>query len=650
MYNNSTGNGNKALEAENSAPVRIGARLVIELLRIQAEDPPTDNIRLTPNRTKHALAVLKQKLIEVQRHATKNDVHCSVTQILAESCSGMEIALPIAEPDWGAVGLLDQLFDQLLTEQGLDQEARGWIEKLRLPILRYALLDYSFFFTPQNLVRRFLNQAYLILLSSTEKSRRVYREKLDVYIKRILNEFVDDAGDMNSICIEAQAWFAGQNEKVEKIEEQLKVLESARRKENVAEPRVVDELNRIASGKQLPKMVTEFLHGEWRRSMLHVSMREGESGSTWKRQIRITESIVEFCLDCVANDGGEQEKYRSFYPVLIKNIKALLESVADDQEALEATLEPLELALTAMLNGAIPPLTDTPALRHANTHVSSVEVKRVGQQALNQIEGLSEGDWLRMKTSEGTHELCRVTLKGVDQAPWVLVSQSGKTVAKKNSVQLAQGIEGGVVDVVKNTLYWDKGLESALNQLHAKWLQANEEQKREAARKRQAEAEARLRAAKEEEARKAALLLEPQEDKVDRVDATESRTEEILQNSALALEKTETEADEVGDFIAPRTISDHEMTAAMQAIEQIQVGGWIAQQTSEGELRCKLAVKIRGRDKLVFVNRVGIKILEIDKQELARLMVYGAVSILDTGSAFDSTLERVVRSIQKEKR
>ena len=47
------------------------------------------------------------------------------------------------------------------------------------------------------------------------------------------------------------AWFAGQTEKVEQIEERLRVLESTRRREKVAEPRVVAELNRIAGGQRV---------------------------------------------------------------------------------------------------------------------------------------------------------------------------------------------------------------------------------------------------------------------------------------------------------------------------------------------------------------------------------------------------------------
>ena len=56
------------------------------------------------------------------------------------------------------------------------------------------------------------------------------------------------------------------------------------------------------------------------------------------------------------------------------------------------------------------------------------------------------------------------------------------------------------------------------------------------------------------------------------------------------------------------------------------------------------------RDKLIFVNRLGVKVLEIDCQQLAELLARGLVSIVDTGEKFDNTLERVVRSIQEDRK
>ena len=232
--------------------VRIGARLVVELLRINAEEPVTDKIRLTPQRTRHAQAVLNDYLAKIQSSLLHTDTRSRVSDALVDQCSELQIALPIAAPDWGGILLLDALFDQLQTQRAMDAEAGAWFACLRLLTVRYALADYSFFFAPQNLLRRFLNQAYLTLLSSTAKSRTLYWDKLNQYAKRMLDGFQGNVAVVNSICIEAQAWMAGQSEKVEQIEERLRLLEVTKRKEKVAEPRVVQEFNRIAAGRHLP--------------------------------------------------------------------------------------------------------------------------------------------------------------------------------------------------------------------------------------------------------------------------------------------------------------------------------------------------------------------------------------------------------------
>lgn len=612
--------------------VRIGARLVVELLRLRAEEPLTDKIRLTPQRSRHAVAVLNDKLTLIQKTLSLVEVQCNTTQALAEHCSDFEVALPVAAPDWGAIQLVDQLFDQLLEQLKADTEAANWFARLRILVVRYALKDYSFFFAQQNLLRRFLNQAYLVHLSSTEKSRLVHREKLNHFAKRMVAEFDGDVGHVNSLCIESQAWFAGQSERVEEIETRLRVLEITRRREKVAEPRVVAELNRITANTLLPEEVVEFLHGEWRRSMLMMSMREGEDGPDWKRQLRTAESLIELCQGCLDEDA--RSKYKSFYQVLMRNLRAMLISVKEDEAAMADALDPLELVLSAMINGAIPALMEVVPLPVPHVQVVEAQVSRVSQKALETIEQLAENDWLRLKTADGQFELCKVVLKATGDDPWVLVSQSGKTVAKKSATQLAQALEGGVVQLVHRVLFWDRGLSSALEALHERWQQQQAQEALQA--RQQAEAEAAAAAAEPEIA--PVIEFEPEpipEDTTDR---------EAIDPVA--------EADGDGDedgFLAPREASEEEIAAALAAVDTMQVGGWISQETSDGEQRCKLAVKIRASDKMVFVNRLGIKVLDITRLELARLLVHGAVTILDTGAGFDSTLERVVRSIQKEK-
>jgi len=636
------------MSAVQAAP-RIGARLVVELLRLKADEPLTDKIRLTPQRSRHALAVLNDKFALIHKTLNLADVTCSIAHAMSEQCSDLEVALPIAAPDWGAILLVDELFDKLAQQLANDKEAAAWFARLRILVVRYAIKDYSFFFAQQNLLRRFLNQAYLTLLSNTEKSRLVHREMLNQFGKRILAEFNGDVGHVNSLCIEAQAWFAGQTEKVEQIEERLRVLESTRRREKVAEPRVVAELNRIAGGQHLPEEVIDFLHGEWRRSMLIMSMREGQEGADWKRQLRTAESLIELCKGC--QDDTQRSKYRSFYQVFLRNVRTLLVSVLDDADALDAAVEPLELVLSAMINGACPALLEVKPIPLPRTQVIEAEVTRVSPKALEAIEQLSENDWLRLKTSDGRYELCKIVLKAQQDEPWVLVSQSGKTVAKKSAIQLAQALEGGVLQLVHRKLYWDRELDAELERLHQAWQEQQAAQSAlqssiELASSKRASADS---ASKSEAANTSRIdeLLKDSSLSLDEPIQPDSQNERRTDQSSHRLEAIAEPDDE--SFLTPRAISDEEMSAALSAVDTIQVGGWISQETSEGEQRCKLAVKIRATDKMVFVNRLGIKILDITRQELARLLIHGAVTILDTGAGFDSTLERVVRSIQKDK-
>ncbi len=632
---------------------RMGARLVVELLRLHAHAPVSAKIQLTDARNKNAFAVLRDRLSVMQQAMAFPAGVANVEQALADSCNDLNIPLPVARPDWGGIQLLDALFDELLQNQQLDEQARQWLAYLRLPVIRYALFDYSFFFTPQNLMRRFLNQLHLVLLSNSQKSRQILREAMQPLLMRMQTDFRQDISSCNRICIEAQTWFASHTDKVDQIEAQLRTKEESLRKEQVAEPRVVRELNRIAGDKILPKLVLDFLHGEWRRSLQLISMREGEEGSTWKRQIRISESLVEFAQGC--SDEKGRDKYRSFYPVLLKNIKSLLVSVNENAQTMDDALDPLELILSALLSGAQAETIQVPLLQASNAHITAVAVKKVGAKALDQIQGLQLGDWVRIQTADGHHEVFRLTLKSTEDEPWVLVSQSGRNVTRKTAFQLAQGLEGGVLELIGQGQWWDDRLESCLNQLHSQWL---EEQTHLAPAEAPAQAEAAETPGVADMA--AISLVDMDEQAVThhgRAQRDESRTEQILQNSNLSLVADAQSEDpqaqvseETEDFLAPRPISDEERQAALEAIDQIQVGGWIVQQTSKGDERCKLAVRLRGRDKLIFVNRLGVKVLEIDRQPLAELLARGLIGIVDTGEKFDNTLERVVRSIQEDRK
>ena len=82
-------------------------------------------------------------------------------------------------------------------------------------------------------------------------------------------------------------------------------------------------------------------------------------------------------------------------------------------------------------------------------------------------------------------------------------------------------------------------------------------------------------------------------------------------------------------------------------IDSLVIGSWINYiDESNVKKRCKLAVKLRSTDKLIFVDREGVKVLVCRSDYLIAKYVVDEVVILDSGPMFESALEKVVGGLR----
>ena len=609
----------------------LGARGINELLQFRFETPPGRQILVTGSRSRHGFAVLVDKLKQLITQGPEQFRLLSLQQLLLRESKASPVALPFTEGDWGMVQVLDDLFEQLHQDTYLDEEAVDWFVDLRLSILLYALHDQSLFFARQNVVRRLLNQCYTALLSNTEKNRLVYRKFLGVLKKRIFKEFNGVPSDLHALCIEAQSFFAAQHQQFNQVEHKIKVQETEKRQVHVAEERVVAELNRIVAGQALPPTIIEFLHRPWYRAMQRCSMEDGGQGQQWKRYVRVTESLVEYAINVRKENNAD--KYRKFLAVLMRNISSLLPAAQPTESEQELVTE-AEAVLAALAQGMEIEYTQASKLQLSQVGVKSFSVNQASASALSQVENLAEGDWVRLETGSGHYELARITCKGSQQLPYILIGHNGNSLAKKNAIQLAQLYECGKLQPVSSDPWWNYHFEQYFEQLSEQrnqWLAQLEEQVPE---------------------------LIPTLKAPDPISKSEPNTvveESVLEEPEIAPEETGASAvdsdlpepEEPSDSLPD--LDDHALAAALQAIEQLNVGGWITYLQDGRELRLKLAVKLASRDKLVFVNHLGVKTLDTDRHQLASWVATGVAMVLDTGGKFDNTLERVVRNIQHDK-
>ncbi|WP_020408229.1 DUF1631 domain-containing protein [Hahella ganghwensis] len=139
-------------------------------------------------------------------------------------------------------------------------------------------------------------------------------------------------------------------------------------------------------------------------------------------------------------------------------------------------------------------------------------------------------------------------------------------------------------------------------------------------------------------------LIEPSE-----VEASQSTpvtrqnpgTEEVVTASAkivLVEEESDAEVEETAD------------EKTLQLVDRLRIGSWV--EVNEGEekkYRCKLAAIIQTTEKYIFVNRMGVKVMEKSRLGLAMALKTQTMAMLDDGLLFDRALESVIGTLRSNK-
>ena len=86
----------------------------------------------------------------------------------------------------------------------------------------------------------------------------------------------------------------------------------------------------------------------------------------------------------------------------------------------------------------------------------------------------------------------------------------------------------------------------------------------------------------------------------------------------------------------------------LRQVDKFPIGIWLEFKGAAGQpVRCTLAAKIDSIDKMFFVNRQGVKVVELDRMRLARELKAGSVKIVSEGSLVDRAMESVISNLRE---
>jgi hypothetical protein len=76
-------------------------------------------------------------------------------------------------------------------------------------------------------------------------------------------------------------------------------------------------------------------------------------------------------------------------------------------------------------------------------------------------------------------------------------------------------------------------------------------------------------------------------------------------------------------------------------------GSWFEMSATEPPLRCRLAAILTSIDKYIFVNRLGVKVVEKNQLQLARALKSNELRVIDDGMSFERALEGVINDLRQ---
>ncbi|MCP5160443.1 MAG: DUF1631 family protein [Hahellaceae bacterium] len=450
---------------------------------------------------------------------------------------------------------------------------------------------------PKRLAETVIKQ-FALLVAIAERPA-LYREALLVQIKDLAS------------------WTASQGSNREKVLSRLHETERGAALARASLVKAVRLINEFADGNSLPSEVIDFLSGPWLDLLRLAGLTEVNS-DTWDTYQKLTRTIV---WAFTGNGNRNREALFGVGETLTDQLAACFVDKRDVNDYLELFNQLLIFEIQGVQTPKISfdrlscdfelDESERPDEGYIQAHVAHWFVFKSVESASRVLVS----DYL-----EATNEFLLVNSAGMKSA---LVPYTTFKNWIDQQILMAVSDVYSIREIVSET---ERGLTKVASAQMAARLRAKEKAELEAALLRKMQEEARLKA--EAEARYRAELQK----------AAMRRAEEEAkrQSEKLAEERKEDEL--------RRKLELEQQT--LETIDNIKLGAWVELRVNDELMRMKLAVRINATDKLIFVDRMGLRRQEVKREELMARLIEGAARVLSDGAEFAETLERVVGRIR----
>jgi hypothetical protein len=524
----------------------------------------------------------------------------------------------------GLLQSTEHIFNYLRYETDTDTKAFALIGHLQLPVTRLLARDDTFLSDPNHAMRRLcemlLRICRLFDAYSGSRAERLMRD-LGTAVGGLAICAPEDQDSLQKIIDRVVEVFDLHNQESAELARKLIVGEQGACLQQNAKQVVNREIFQAVEGLRLPQVFVRFLERVWSKYLYVTYLRRGTDSREWGSGVK----IIRLLADSL-HIRGRDTMFRYYG----KHIPAALRSLSDGAASVhqEATLTGRLLAELNAVHQAI--LNEQPvdtsqwlAVRSANPD----NLARTAQKPTKRIDALLPGHWYKLEIDD--HERrCKLIERNLEHGYCLFSNLSGIRIARLEFSDTDRLVSEGKLRRMEDLSAFNPALKFCVAQLQ-KQMPGLERQALEAEQVwDEAERQAKQQAAEER-------LRQREEQR--------RRDEEVRQQEKLRAEENTRRDQAEAEARKRQEVRNQQIELALKKVEQMQSGGWLEYIGADDQrISCKLGLRLKSSGKMIFVDNLGRKVIELRSVELAERIVDGNAAILDFGVAFDSTLSGLI--------
>lgn len=503
-------------------------------------------------------------------------------------------------------------FDAYMAQLNLDPDILDSACALRSAFIVRALHDDALFVDVDNVFARLL-QVLAVQLPVWYAGQGRVAERFPQALDTLMQELDVAGGELAELPITSfLQWVEKELERAAVQRERCIERERSESQVEGLAARVRQYYRDKVVGLSLPVFVDEYVRVQLLAELQFVLINHGDKHDSWilwQRLLALLPRIYD------VNAGRSKSLLYADVQQAVALLEAPMIILSASQAGYDEFVQALLASLFTVLQGSEVEVETVLSLAEAEPAVGVRT--QISRSLLRRVAMVREGDWFLFEAEGGDIIRCQLALKLLDPQSLIFVNRAGVKVLQKGLDEFALCLSSRVAVPLAVEPIFEACSVRAVNVLRELY-------------------DANLDSHRAEQQRTQALAAA---DKKLRVQAAaKARSEALL----LAEQRRQQQAE----------VDQCRRAEALQVVDALTVGSWLELPSEGGDaaelIRAKLAVVIPSTGKHIFVDRIGMKLAEYQREELVDMLQQCQANVVSCEDSFESQLSKIVQGLRKK--